>query len=147
MIKPEIVPGRMGLLVTIFLVLINIFNGAQINAPVTALLNAIDIYILGCIGHVFLVLSEYVIVLTRDKYPGPCKRMSISSRQSNKHTTAWPDEGFPKHKLDSVSVILFPIIFIIFNLVYWIMFYYWISGSGDGVEFMIVYVYILLLFC
>ena len=29
LIKPEVVPGRMGLLVTLFLVLINIFNSVR----------------------------------------------------------------------------------------------------------------------
>ena len=31
LIKPEVVPGRMGLLVTLFLVLINIFNSVRLD--------------------------------------------------------------------------------------------------------------------
>ena len=33
LVNPEVIPGRMTLLVTIFLVLINIFNTIQTNSP------------------------------------------------------------------------------------------------------------------
>ena len=122
-IDPEVVPGRMGLLVTTFLVLINIFNGAQLNAPVTSFLNAIDIYILGCIGHVFLVLCEYVIVLSKNKFPGVWKRKTIRPQRNNRRTMTWPKGNLSKHTHDSNSLILFPLIFIMFNVIYWIMFY------------------------
>ncbi len=32
-VPPEVVPGRMALLVTLFLVLVNIFNSVTANAP------------------------------------------------------------------------------------------------------------------
>ena len=72
LIDPDVVPGRMGLLVTVFLVLINIFNGAKSSAPVSATLNAIDKYLLFCIGQVFLALVEYVILLFGDKFRKKC---------------------------------------------------------------------------
>ena len=46
---------RMGLLVTLFLVLINIFNSVRETAPISSRLNAIDLYLVVCI---FLVFSE-----------------------------------------------------------------------------------------
>ena len=42
LIPPEIVPGRMTLLVTIFLVLINIFNNVTSNSPNVEGLTAIS---------------------------------------------------------------------------------------------------------
>ena len=45
----------MGLLVTLFLVLINIFNSVRETAPISSRLNAIDLYLVVC---VFLVFSE-----------------------------------------------------------------------------------------
>ena len=56
LIKPEVVPGRMGLLVTLFLVLINIFNSVREQAPISSRLNAIDLYLVVCI---FLVFSKF----------------------------------------------------------------------------------------
>jgi len=63
LIKPEVVPGRMALLVTLFLVLINIFNSVRENAPISSRLNAIDLYLVVCIFLVFGALMEYAVIL------------------------------------------------------------------------------------
>ena len=81
MIKPEVVPARMGLLITIFLVLINIFNGVKSEAPVWKTLNAVDRYLLICIGLVFMALFEYTIVLTLDDDDSGDHEKATASRQ------------------------------------------------------------------
>ena len=70
LIKPEVVPGRMALLVTLFLVLINIFNSVRYlervfrscpiiyffcreQAPISSKLNAVDLYLVVCVFFVF----------------------------------------------------------------------------------------------
>ena len=53
LIKPEVVPGRMALLVTLFLVLINIFNSVREQAPISSRLNAVDLYLVVCVFFVF----------------------------------------------------------------------------------------------
>ncbi|XP_040570603.1 gamma-aminobutyric acid receptor subunit pi isoform X4 [Lepeophtheirus salmonis] len=63
LIKPEVVPGRMALLVTLFLVLINIFNSVRERAPISSKLNAIDLYLVVCIFLVFGALMEYAVIL------------------------------------------------------------------------------------
>jgi len=63
LIKPEIVPGRMALLVTLFLVLINIFMCVREMAPLSSRLNAIDLYLVVCIFLVFSALMEYAVIL------------------------------------------------------------------------------------
>ena len=63
LIKPEIVPGRMALLVTLFLVLINIFNSVRERAPISSSLNALDLYIVVCIFLIFGALMEYAAIL------------------------------------------------------------------------------------
>ena len=123
LIKPEIVPGRMGLLVTIFLVLINIFNGVKSYSPVSASLNAVDIYLVGCIGQVFLVLSEYAIVLSKEKFPFARKSTNSTCSENDETTKAWFDNKYSKNKLDTVSILLFPVIFIVFNAIYWANFF------------------------
>merc|ERR1719412_2006227 len=67
LIKPEIVPGRMALLITLFLVLTNIFNGVKAQAPVSKRLNAIDLYLVVCIFLVFAALVEYSVILFMQK--------------------------------------------------------------------------------
>merc|ERR1719411_1243575 len=63
LIKPEVVPGRMAMLVTLFLVLINIFNSVRERAPISSKLNAIDLYLVVCIFLVFGALMEYAAIL------------------------------------------------------------------------------------
>ena len=63
-VKPEVVPGRMALLVTILLVQLNLFNNAKDKAPVSTNLNAVDLYLIFSMLGVFSALMEYAIILT-----------------------------------------------------------------------------------
>lgn len=63
LVKPEVVPGRMAMLVTLFLVLINIFNSVREQAPISSSLNAVDLYLVICIFFVFAALIEYAVIL------------------------------------------------------------------------------------
>ena len=49
----DVIPGRMALLVTLFLVLVNIFNNVTTNSPKAETLTAIEIWMLACILFVF----------------------------------------------------------------------------------------------
>ena len=125
-IKPDRVPGRMGVLVTIFLVLVNLFNAFKHNAPVSKSLNAMDVYMLGCISLVFLALVEYAIIMilenpenvvpykTNMSKTSPAKRNEkfIRGKSKKKKYICW-------NQLDSLSLLMFPALFIFFNLVYW----------------------------
>ena len=131
-IKPEVVPGRMGVLVTIFLVLINIFNNVKTNAPVSISLNAVDLYLIVCIFIVFLALVEYAIVLFRERYkvevetsPNEKQHTQNSLSIPNENSVrveAWPEPHSNANKLDTISLILFPIIFVLFNIIYCVIY-------------------------
>ena len=128
-IQPQIVPGRMALLVTIFLVLINVFNEFKAHAPASKNLNAMDVYIIVCIGHVFLALIEYAVVLVHENYKTALpptttsiKRFSRSQNDTIKTKHAWQKTFGPWNKLDSISMFMFPIIFSIFNMTYWVIY-------------------------
>ena len=91
------------MLVTIFLVLINIFNGVKSNAPVSISLNAVDLYLVICIGLVFLALFEYAIVLFKLRstvkstpLPKIATQQSSSSihNDNNEKIQAWPEEQY-----------------------------------------------------
>ena len=53
LIPPDNIPGRMALLITVFLVLVNIFNTITINIPKTEGLTAIETYLIICVLFVF----------------------------------------------------------------------------------------------
>lgn len=44
LINPKVIPGRMGLLVTIYLVLTNLSVGARVKAPPTGNISIVDIW-------------------------------------------------------------------------------------------------------
>ena len=67
LVNPEVIPGRMTLLVTIFLVLINIFNTIQTNSPKAEGLTAIEAWVIACIIFVFGALGEYTVILLKIK--------------------------------------------------------------------------------
>ena len=53
LVPPESVPGRMTILVTVFLVLVNIFNSITSNIPRADGLTAIESFVIICIIFVF----------------------------------------------------------------------------------------------
>ena len=52
-VPPDEIPGRMALLITLFLVLVNIFNTVTTNTPKAEGLTAIEIWMLSCLLFVF----------------------------------------------------------------------------------------------
>ena len=67
LIPPEVVPGRMAMLITLFLVLINIFNTVTSNSPNVEGMTAIAAWMLACIFFVFGALLAYAFILWRKK--------------------------------------------------------------------------------
>ena len=63
LIPPEVVPGRMALLVTLFLVLINIFNTITNVSPNTEGMTAIASWMIACMFFVFGALLAYATIL------------------------------------------------------------------------------------
>merc|ERR1712045_441397 len=63
LVPPESVPGRMTILVTVFLVLVNIFNSITSNIPRADGLTAIESFVIICIIFVFGALIEYAVIL------------------------------------------------------------------------------------
>ena len=128
LIKPEVVPGRIGLLVTIFLVLVNIFDGAKSVAPVSENLNAIDLYILFCIVLVFLALIEYAFVLSKEKLNlsrvESVKNIleEVPTSTNNAKANNMSQNCVLKMRLDTLALIVFPILFIFFNIIYWALY-------------------------
>ena len=155
-IKPDAIPGRIMLLLNIFLMMIILMNDIKSSAPDTNSINALDMYLAVCTLCVFMAMIEYAIILMIMKLHNlnwsdiPQKReMRLSS--DNKASTLLKirpiltettksiesDEQsenetilFIKHffiiafyNLDWISLVLFPFVFIIFNICYWSYYY------------------------
>ncbi|XP_023343176.1 gamma-aminobutyric acid receptor subunit pi [Eurytemora carolleeae] len=113
LIPPEIVPGRMTLLVTIFLVLINIFNNVTSNSPNVEGLTAISTWIITCILFVFGALTGYAAILYIKN------RLTKQDFENNRAPKSGNWHGNELTYIDSAFVIIFPLLFVIFNCLYW----------------------------
>ena len=102
------IAGRMILLVTIFLVLVNIFNTVTTNSPKVQGLTAIGVWMLVCILFVFGALVEFAVVLF--------KHMRAANSQ---YSTNSKQEIEEYAKMEKLFVIILPILFLIFNIIYW----------------------------
>ena len=60
-IHPEVVPGRMGLLVTLFLISSNVYN--SLKGPQNRGFSYIEVWLIGAHGTILLAIFEYGIIL------------------------------------------------------------------------------------
>ena len=86
----------MSLLVTLFLVLVNIFNSVTGNAPKAEGLTAVETWVVSCIIHVFAVLAEYAVILKiiqNEKRRDAKERRSFLKPLNNVNGTNQPEAG------------------------------------------------------
>ena len=101
MVDPAAVPGRMAMLVTSFLALINIVAAVKMNSPKCDKMNAVDIFLVICVVIHFGALFEFIMVMI--KY-------------GKMENSKW-------NAIDKIAVIIFPIIFMTCLSVYFVYFY------------------------
>ena len=65
----EVVPGRMGLLITLYLILINTYN--SVDAPPKRGFSAIETWFVGTQALILLAIVEYGILLAIKKFWDP----------------------------------------------------------------------------
>ena len=90
---------------------VNIFNTTTTNSPKADGLNAMQSWVICCIFFVFGALFEYAIIL-----------LQMKIKTFRKLTT--PMQKDETCKMDVAVLIAFPIIFLIFNVVYWAAFHF-----------------------
>lgn len=110
----------MAMLITLFLVLINIFNLITSQSPNVEGMTAIAAWMIVCIMFVFGALSGYAYLLWKKKKS--ClkrKRIRKMTEEEGKMRTKRKEEF--RSKVDDMFLIVFPLLFLIFNLIYWPM--------------------------
>ena len=144
LVPPEIVPGRMTLLVTVFLVLVNIFNTITSNIPKAEGLTAIEAWVIVCVLFVFGALIEYAGLLLKMKLEvsksiKPKHQKCALKKMDDKRTMYINQckkqrEETSHARLDILFLLLFPIFFLCFNLIYWLSFLYYRPFSSTEEE-------------
>ena len=105
LIPSEIIPGRMALLVTLFLVLTTIYGSADNLSPVSTSTNMLALWLIVCIFFVYGALIAYAIILL--------VRYKLQSEKYVTYYNKW------LKVFDLSLLIIFPIFFGIFNFIYW----------------------------
>lgn len=130
LVNPEIIPGRMTLLVTIFLVLINIHNTIQTNSPKAEGLTAIECWVIACIIFVFGALLEYTVILLKLKLKKVKGERIYNGALQNGSGRRKPRGGGVNRpdrfsRTDLIFLCVFPVLFLLFNVFYWTAIYWW----------------------
>lgn len=148
LIPPEVVPGRMALLVTLFLVLINIFNNVTAITPNTEGMTAISSWMLACIFFLFGSLMSYALILymlLRQKlekqtlkkeglhmiYSKDCKVHPPPEIKQRLEDLDEIDRCQRMSSIDALFLRLFPLSFLVFNLIYWP---YWVMMPDESAK-------------
>ena len=127
MIPPDNVPGRMGLLVTLLLVLINQFGSVVNSQPPNESPTAITIWFLACKIFVALALVAYAFILFKKMKFKKHSRNKILDVKSHcnfrqpKQPSTKTQEQFEQEiaALDNKFLLLLPTAFLLCNLGYW----------------------------
>jgi len=121
-IDPKVIPGRMSLLVILFLVIINVFNNVRTNAPSSGStkLNAIDGFIMTCIFMIFSAIIEYALVLSIFTLKLDEIEYNINTTKPNLRDRICMILKNPR-KLDALSIIIFSSCFALYNFNYWVI--------------------------
>jgi len=121
-IDPKVIPGRMSLLVILFLVIINVFNNVRSNAPSSGStkLNAIDGFIMTCIFMIFSAIIEYALILSIFTLKLDEIEYNINTVKPNIRDRICMILKNPR-KLDLLSIILFSSCFSLYNFNYWVI--------------------------
>ena len=138
LIPPEAIPGRVGLLVTLFLVATNIFNTIIDISPNTEGITAISSWMIAFMFFVFLALLEYAIILyfilsRKEKklkkkrnelliiHDDDCFLFRNSETCQTEEELATVTERQLLMKVDSIFLCIFPLVFVVFNALYWVL--------------------------
>ena len=113
-VKLEAVPGRLGMLLTLFLMLVNMSSSVSQTIPKSDTVCPLVAWILLSIVFVFSALLEFVAILIRVRFHGALNRVSPKSDTGDKERKVeqWARE------LDLASLAAFPAVYLLAILVF-----------------------------
>ena len=113
-VKPEAVPGRLGMLLTLFLMLVNMISSVSQNIPKSDTVCLLVTWILISIVFVFAALLEYFVILLSVKFRGTTRRVSgkIMDIEEKDKLEDWAK------KLDMWSLAIFPALYFVVTLTF-----------------------------
>ncbi|XP_067685262.1 glycine receptor subunit alpha-2-like [Haliotis asinina] len=139
----EAVPARISVGLLTVLTITTQSSSARAHLPRVPYVKAIDVWMTSCLVFVFAAYMEYAVVTvlsrrfkklkTNKKHKEKVsmttdQNTGIDTRDSNDNTLSAADSGRDPGKIvDKASRGLFPVAFVVFNIIYWM--YYKLSGQ------------------
>ena len=112
------VPGRLGLLVTLYLIAINVYNSVEI--PTKSGFSFIEIWMIGIQIPILVGIFEYGIILAMKKYQACKSAKIIKVGASEVRDNIKPYDMYLVSKQVDKWTFLGALVFIImFNMIYW----------------------------
>ena len=109
LIDPDVVPGRMGLLLSVFLIITNNYN--SINAPADRGFSFIEIWMVGIYLQILFAIFEYSYLIVQNRN----KVMAMDPNEEHVNIKKLSNQ------LDQNSIIFSLIYFILFQCTYWLI--------------------------
>ena len=124
-IPPEAIPGRMALLITTLLVLVNLLGNSLRSQPASKYATLIDYWFIGCILFVTASLFSYALLMYKTMWKRT-SRISPVIKPAGLNPTKTDQQQFlnsagneREREWDKNCLIGFPVAFLVFNLIYW----------------------------
>ena len=107
----------MGLLITLYLIMMNTYGGVQHTGPQDRGIGVIEVWGFGCTFCIFVAMIEYAIILYKMKseHDNGCriqyknKKMMKGKCCKNHQFSSW----------DNRCLVSIPIFFFLFNIIFW----------------------------
>ena len=117
-INYDVVPGRLGLLLTLLLMMINLNNSVSSTIPKSSKLSPITIWIVVSIAFVSFALLEYSLILYIAKFVEAKKLKKIKPGKKSVQS----EDNFTKLAvyLDRTALAIFPTAYFIFLIVFFL---------------------------
>ena len=129
MVPPEVVPGRMALLITLLLVKVNLLGTVIRTQPPSNSSTLLVVWIIGCITFITAALFAYAALLWFNRLPlwkfserkSAIKVKPLPTGKNSKPALRTVDERLEKmfKNWDRTCLMIFPLAFFMFNLIYW----------------------------
>jgi hypothetical protein len=109
------VPGRMGLLITLYLIMMNTFSAVQKASPKDRSFGFIELWIVGCQSCILFAMTEYGIILyqIKSEHETGCQKYKKKLYRGicckNRRFESW----------DHTCLLVIPTVFVLFNILFW----------------------------
>ena len=120
-VEPNMVPGRLGLLVTLDLIFANVYNA--IKAPESRGFSYIEIWMVGMQIPIIVAILEYALLLTMKRFMKPTTTKLIEVQQANILDLQKPPNTFDdfSKRLDKWTMIVCCLYIVLFTAIYWVV--------------------------